>query len=114
VIPFGEAVSARNGHAARPSVARRLAKRHAPRPAREPHLPVQVRREAFAAWAIAEDMTEQGATLLMPESVPEGARVHISHWGNGRPRECQVVRWESLKETPLGLFRVEVRQTSDV
>jgi hypothetical protein len=112
VIPYGEAVPANNGHGTKNSIAERFARRHEMRPPREPLLPVQVQRDTFAAWAIAEDMTDQGATLLLPESVPEGARVHISHHGNGRPCEYQVVRWQSLKDAPPGLFRIEVRQTT--
>jgi hypothetical protein len=112
VIPYGQTAPARNGGRAMNGIARRLGRRHEERPRREPHLPVQVQRDALASWAIAEEMDEQGATLLLPESVPEGAHVQISHWGNGRPRECQVVRWESLKDAPMGLFRIQVRQTS--
>ncbi|MDR7417410.1 MAG: PilZ domain-containing protein [Armatimonadota bacterium] len=110
VIPYAEAGPGRNDR--RPVLGvRRLGRRREDKSRREPHLPVQVQKDAVAAWAIAEEMDEQGATLLLPESVPEGARVRLSHWGNGWPREYQVVRWESLKDAPMGLFRIQVRKT---
>jgi hypothetical protein len=111
VIPYAEATPGRSNRRPALAVTRRLGRRREDHPRREPHLPVQVQKDALAAWAIAEEMDEQGATLLLPESMPEGARVKLSHWGNGRPREYQVVRWESLKEAPMGLFRIKVRTT---
>jgi hypothetical protein len=112
VIPYGEAVPGRTGHRPMDAIAGRFGRRHEIRPYREPHLPVRVQRETFSAWAIPEDMTDQGATLLLPGHVPEGARVQISHCGNGRPCEYQVVRWKSLVAAPPGLSRIEVRPTT--
>jgi hypothetical protein len=54
-------------------------------------------------------MSDQGATLLLPESFPQGTRVTLSYWGGDRPTESEVVRWESLRRASLGLFRLEVR-----
>jgi len=97
VIPYGAAGRGyhRNGH----------------RPARTrpPQLPVQVEKDRICAWAIAEDLNDQGAVLLLPKSFPKGARIRLAAWGNGVRREAEVVRWESLKKAPSGLFRVEVR-----
>lgn len=76
---------------------------------RPPQLPVQVEKDGICAWAIAEDLNDQGAVLLLPKSFPKGARIQLAVWGNGAPREAEVVGWESLKQAPRGLFRVEVR-----
>jgi hypothetical protein len=104
VIPFGESTARTTGSPGR---------RHRERPLRrEPQLPVQVQRDATSTWGIAEYTSGEATTLLLPESFPQGARVMLSHWGNGRPTECEVVRWKSLKRASLGLFRVEVRQVN--
>jgi hypothetical protein len=95
VIPYGASgrERRRNGRRAR---------------AQPPQLPVQVETDGICAWAIAEDVNDQGAVLLLPARFPEGARIRLAAWGNGAPREAKVVRWESLKKAPAGLFRVEV------
>jgi hypothetical protein len=112
VIPYGKAVSAGNHHGMMSSIVQRFARRPEARQSREAHLPIRVQRDTFSAWAIPEDVTEQGATLLLPGRVPEGAHVQISHCGNGRPCEYQVVRWEPLVAAPPGLSRIEVRPTT--
>lgn len=82
---------------------------HRPARARPPQLPVQVEKDGICAWAIAEDLNDQGAVLLLPKSFPKGARIRLAAWGNDAPRAAEVVGWESLKQAPRGLFRVEVR-----
>jgi hypothetical protein len=70
---------------------------------------VRVQKDSRSAWGITEHMNDQGATLLLPESFPQGTRVTLSYWGGDRPTESEVVRWESLRRASLGLFRLEVR-----
>jgi hypothetical protein len=97
VIPYGARgrENHRNGHRAART--------------QPPHLPMQVEKDGISAWAIAEDLSDQAAVLLLPGSFPKGARIRLAAWGNGAPREAEVVGWESLKKAPSGLFRVEVR-----
>jgi hypothetical protein len=111
VLPYGSLTPATRGAGTSPN-GRRSSDRRQDRTATAPPLPVAVQHDAITTWAIAESLHDDGATLLMAERMPHGTRVKISHCGNGQPRECEVVHWESMRHSSIGLFRVEVRQVS--
>lgn len=99
VLPYGASEGRRRHH------------RRSLLPARTspPRLPVQVERDRSCAWAIAEEIGDQGAVLLVAKHFAVGARLNLAVWGNGIPRAAEVVRCESLKQAPFALFRLEVR-----
>ncbi|MDR7423239.1 MAG: PilZ domain-containing protein [Armatimonadota bacterium] len=73
------------------------------------HLPARVEAAGVGAWAITEDVGDDGATLLLPQGFPEGTAVTVALWGRDPARTATVVRVEELTEPPFGLHRLEVR-----
>lgn len=73
------------------------------------HLPVRVEAAGVGAWAITEAVGDDGATLLLPQTFPEGTAVTVAPWGRDLARAATVARVEALSEPPFGLYRLEVR-----
>jgi len=78
-------------------------RRPQPRP-----LPAHVECGSIKIWAITEDTSDRGAVLLLPQTLPVGAGVTITPWGEQDPRPCQVAKADALELHPIVVHRIVV------
>jgi len=111
VIPFGQRRFTRvRGIVPAIQMLVSLWKRHmTPRNRRGGRVPFQVEHGPLKVWAIAEDIRQDGAVLLLPHALPAGTALKIAVWGRSDSRACEIVRSETLKRAPFVMFRVDVR-----
>lgn len=76
--------------------------------------PLRVEHEGRTVWAIFEDRRPDGAVVLLPQSLPDGALVQVAPWGMDPPRAARVERTVEVGRPPVLLFRAELRDVPAV
>jgi len=71
-------------------------------------LPAHVECGSVKIWAITEDASDRGAVLLLPQTLPVGAGVTITPWGEQDARPCKVAKADALELHPIVVHRIVV------